>query len=84
RYEVIGDVRVTGLAIGIEIVADRAAKTPDKQATDRLINLLRDEGVLVASEGEHGSVIKIRPPLIFQTEHVDFFIEAFTRALALL
>ncbi|MDI9313479.1 MAG: aminotransferase class III-fold pyridoxal phosphate-dependent enzyme, partial [Hydrotalea sp.] len=77
QHDAIGDVRGIGLALGIEIVADRKTKKPDKPTTDKLINKLRDEGVLVASEGEHGSVIKMRPPLIFTQHDADFALAAF-------
>ncbi len=81
KFTMIGDVRGTGLAIGIEIVANRETKQPDKPATDKLINLLRHEGMLVASEGAHNSLIKMRPPLIFTTSDADFALSAFERAL---
>ena len=32
--------------------------------------------------GEHGNVLKLRPPLVFQQEHADSFLEAFEAAVA--
>jgi len=66
RHEVIGDVRGVGLAAGVELVKERASREPAGSCVPRLLNLLRDEGVLVGGEGKHGNVLKIRPPLIFE------------------
>ena len=82
RHEIIGDVRAIGLAIGVELVADRASRAPAPAETARLINRLRDEGVLTGSEGVHGNIIKMRPPLVFRREHVDIALAAFEKSLA--
>jgi 4-aminobutyrate aminotransferase-like enzyme/Ser/Thr protein kinase RdoA (MazF antagonist) len=81
RHDIIGDVRGTGLAIGVELVTDRKSRAPAAKETGQMINLLRDEGVLVGSEGVHGNIIKMRPPLVFRREHVDQATLAFDRAL---
>lgn len=81
RHDIIGDVRGTGLAIGVELVTDRKSRAPAPNETGQLINRLRAEGVLVGSEGVHGNIIKIRPPLVFRREHVDQATLAFDRSL---
>jgi 4-aminobutyrate aminotransferase-like enzyme/Ser/Thr protein kinase RdoA (MazF antagonist) len=82
RHDLIGDVRGTGLALGVELVTDRKALTPAPEETRRLLNLLRDEGVLVGSEGVLGNVLKIRPPIVFSKENADYAVAALDRALA--
>jgi 4-aminobutyrate aminotransferase-like enzyme len=82
KHDLIGDVRGTGLALGVELVTDRQKLTPAKAETSRLLNLMRDEGVLIGSEGVLGNILKIRPPLVFQREHADIAIAALDRALA--
>ncbi len=84
RHDIIGAVRGTGLAIGVELVIDRKSRAPAAKETGRLINRLRDEGVLVGSEGVHGNIIKMRPPLVFRREHVDQAVLAFDRSLGAL
>jgi 4-aminobutyrate aminotransferase-like enzyme len=71
-----------GLATGVELVRDRRTKEPATAETTRLLNLLRDEGVLVGGEGKHGNVLKIRPPIVFTRDHADFAATALDRALA--
>ena len=81
RYPIIGDVRSIGLAIGVELVRDRTTREPAPRETMRLINGLRNEGVLTGSEGVHGNIIKMRPPLVFRREHVEVALGAFEHAL---
>ena len=82
RHELIGEVRGSGLAVGMELVLDRATRAPAAAETRRLISLVRDEGVLVGSEGVHGNVVKIRPPLAITPEQAGLAVAAIDRALA--
>jgi 4-aminobutyrate aminotransferase-like enzyme len=40
-------------------------------------NALRDRGFLVAPAGPHHNQVKIRPPLVFDRDQADAFLEAF-------
>lgn len=82
KHDLIGDVRGTGLAHGVELVTDRKTLAPAKEQTARLLNLMRDEGILIGSEGVLGNILKIRPPIVFQREHADLAVAALDRALA--
>lgn len=82
KHALIGDVRGTGLALGIELVTDRQAQTPATAETAQILNLMRDEGVLIGSEGILGNVLKIRPPIVLKKEHADIAVAALDRALA--
>jgi len=46
------------------------------------VNLLRERRVLISSAGPHGNVLKIRPPLVFGTEHADLLVQQLDQALA--
>ena len=65
RHEVIGDVRGSGMYYGVEIVADRVTQQTDPATTTAIVNGLRERRVLISATGEDGSVLKIRPPLVF-------------------
>ena len=82
RHDAIGDVRGMGLANGIEIVRDRATRTPDPEATAAIKEGLRDRGVLVGTTGTAGNILKVRPPLAFTTAEVPVFTEALEATLA--
>ncbi|HKY94772.1 MAG TPA: aminotransferase class III-fold pyridoxal phosphate-dependent enzyme [Kiloniellales bacterium] len=82
KHEIVGDVRGIGLAVGMELVRDRRTQEPAAAETRRLISLIRDEGVLVGSEGVLGNVVKIRPPLVLSPEQAAMAVAAVDRALA--
>lgn len=80
KYPIMGDVRGVGLGLGIELVRDRHTLEPAKEETAQLLLLLRDEGLLVGSEGSSDNCVKIRPPLIFTLENADHALACFDRA----
>lgn len=82
RHPAIGDVRGVGLAIGIEIVRDRATKEPDPSATNAIKEGMRNRGVLVGTTGAYGNILKVRPPLAFTTTEVPVFLDALEGALS--
>ena len=81
RHASIGDVRGSGLFIGLELVSDRERKTPATTAAAAVVNGLRQRGVLVSACGPSANVLKIRPPLIFETAHADLFLAALDATL---
>jgi len=81
RHAIVGCVRGTGLALSIELVRDRSTLEPAGAETLRLMNLMRDEGVLTGNEGPHGNIIKIRPPLVMTRDQADIAVAAFDSAL---
>jgi 4-aminobutyrate aminotransferase-like enzyme len=81
RYHAIGDVRGSGLFIGVEIVADPAAKSPDAALTTRIVNGLRERRILISASGPRANVLKIRPPLVFSRENADMLVDALGEVL---
>ena len=81
KHDLIGDVRGVGLMIGVELVTDRKAKTPATKETKRVLNLMRDHGVLVGYEGRDVNIVKVRPPMPFKIEHADQTVDAMDKAL---
>jgi 4-aminobutyrate aminotransferase-like enzyme len=77
RYDAIGDVRGSGLFIGIEMVKAGTDKEPDAGLTMALSDQLKDKGFLVSHSGKFHNVLKIRPPLVFTQENADEFLDAF-------
>jgi 4-aminobutyrate aminotransferase-like enzyme len=71
RYVRIGDVRGSGLYIGVELVTDRNTKSPDPQAAAAVVNNLRERRVLISATGPNANVLKIRPPLVFSAADAD-------------
>ena len=71
KYECIGDVRGSGLFIGFEFVKDRITLKPDTALAKKVKNQLRENFVLVSTDGPFDNVIKSKPPLCFSKENVD-------------
>jgi 4-aminobutyrate aminotransferase-like enzyme/Ser/Thr protein kinase RdoA (MazF antagonist) len=82
KHALIGDVRGSGLAIGVELVGDHTTLAPAQQETRQVVNALRHEGILLGSEGKRGNVLKIRPPLVFQKADADVALAALDRVLS--
>ena len=73
RHATITAVRGAGLMIGVEIA--------DGQATARIVNGMRDAGVLISSCGKDHNVLKIRPPLIVGATEIDLVADTLGKVL---
>lgn len=82
RHQLIGDVRGRGLFFAVEMVRDRATQEPAGQETGRIVNAMRERGVLLSRIGIHNNILKIRPPMPFGIDHADLLLETLDQALA--
>lgn len=80
-YPCIGDVRGTGLFLAVELVADSALRTPHPALTNKLVNGLRERGVLTGSIGPDDNILKLRPPMVLGKEQADFFLSSLEETL---
>ena len=44
---------------------------PNKKLAKLLINYMRNQGILLSTDGPYDNVIKIKPPLVFTKLNVD-------------
>ncbi|MBP2447187.1 aminotransferase class III-fold pyridoxal phosphate-dependent enzyme [Rhizobium leguminosarum] len=77
----IGDVRGSGLFLGLEFVGNQDSREPDSLLALKVVNALRNRRVLISASGLHGNVLKIRPPLPFTRENADLLLNALQDAL---
>lgn len=77
-HPALGQVRGAGLFLGVDVVTDGA---PDAARAGALVNALRRERILISATGKAGHVLKIRPPLVFSTQNVAWFLERLDRVL---
>jgi len=82
RHERIGDVRGVGLYFAVEMVKDGVSKEPDMDAALASVNGLRERRILISATGPDASVLKIRPPLIFEEAHVSRFLEGLEKTMS--
>ena len=72
RHEAIGDVRGSGFFLGLELVEDRERKTPATALAKRVLNGLRDRGLLTGTIGPDANILKLRCPMVFTRENADY------------
>jgi 4-aminobutyrate aminotransferase-like enzyme len=82
RFEAIGDVRGSGLFIGVELVTDRNTRSPNEPLALAVVNGLRERRVLLSASGPHNNVLKVRPPLPFSIRDADRFLTELDAVLA--
>ncbi|WP_293573669.1 aspartate aminotransferase family protein [Phaeobacter sp.] len=82
KYPTIGDVRGKGLMLAIELVKDRADKTPDKEATTNVFEACREQGIILSKSGPFQQCLRMVPPLCLSLDDVDHVAAALDRALA--
>jgi 4-aminobutyrate aminotransferase-like enzyme/Ser/Thr protein kinase RdoA (MazF antagonist) len=73
HHSLIGDIRGSGLFLGIDLVNDRNSHAPATPQASYVVNRLRDCGILAGTDGPHHNVIKLRPPLIFSDSDASLF-----------
>ena len=82
RHEFIGDVRGMGLFLGLDLVTDRSSKAHATELANLIVNLAREEGVLIGTDGPYDNVVKMRPAMIFSRYHADLLCDVLDYAFA--
>lgn len=72
-YEIIGDIRGSGMFLGVEL--------PDGKTARRIVNEMRDRAILIGTDGPFHNVLKIRPPMPFSESDADLFLTTFESIL---
>ncbi len=67
----IGDVRGKGLFCGIEFVVPESDRQPNPRAAKFVVNSLREDQILLSTDGPEENVIKIKPPLVIQRSDIE-------------
>jgi 4-aminobutyrate aminotransferase-like enzyme/Ser/Thr protein kinase RdoA (MazF antagonist) len=82
QFALIGDVRGSGLFLGIDLVLDPSTRAPAAAQASYVVNRLRELGILTGTDGPHHNVLKLRPPLIITEADADLFIETLRTVLS--
>ena len=78
-HERVGEVRGAGLIAAVELVNDRAAKTPAVDLARRVTQLCQDNGLIVRNVA--GCALAVCPPLIITRVQVDEIVDKLTASL---
>jgi 4-aminobutyrate aminotransferase-like enzyme len=73
RHRQIVEVRGLGLLVGVQLDDPPRAKA--------VVDAMRERGVLIGRTGPKEDVLKIRPPLVFDDEHVTVLVAALDESL---
>lgn len=80
QYGCIGDVRGSGLFLGVDLVKS-GTKDEDEQLAKLIKNQLREAYILISTDGPKDSVLKTKPPLIFTKENALQVVEEMEKIL---
>ena len=78
----IGDIRVQGMMVGIDIVYNQASEKPNPTMAEEIVFRLKNERVIVGLKGISKSVLLLLPPLCFTCKDVERFIAKLDRVLS--
>ena len=82
KHALVGDVRGSGLFLGLDLVVNRETRESAPQQASYIVNRLRERGILAGTDGPYHNVIKLRPPLMFSQSDADLFIATLEPILA--
>jgi len=81
QHDIVGDIRGNGLFVAVELVEDRKSRMPAAAATGKVVNELRNCGVLTSSIGRDSNILKLRPPLVIGAAEIDLMLTALDESL---
>jgi 4-aminobutyrate aminotransferase-like enzyme/murein DD-endopeptidase MepM/ murein hydrolase activator NlpD len=81
QHKIIGDVRGKGLYLGIEFVKDHETKTPAKAENYYISERMKEKGIISYPNGNFDNCLKIKPPLVFAKQDVDYFVNTLDNIL---
>ncbi len=79
NYFVLGEPHGAGLLLGVDVL--KPDGSPDSDLASRVMNHMRQNGVLIGTTGPNSNVLKIRPPIVFNQEHAELLLASLANAL---
>ena len=77
----VGQVRGKGLFVAVEWVKTLDSKQPDREGALRIVEALKKQGYLIGAAGKFGNVLKLRPPLVFDSNDAVRFVDTLENVL---
>lgn len=71
KHDIVGEIRGQGMMLGIELVRNRDSKEPATQEMIKVMEICRQNGLLIGKGGIDGNVIRIQPPLELTHEQAE-------------
>lgn len=73
RHHLIREIRGSGFFLGVELASGAAAAN--------IVNYMRENGVLLGTDGPEHDVLKIRPPMPFSMQDADLLLGVLSSAI---
>lgn len=81
KHEIVGDVRGVGLFVGLELVTDRELKTPATKTAAYIVKRLKEDHVVVSTDGPWDNILKFKPPMCFSMNDANQVAQCIDRIL---
>lgn len=80
NHKIVGEIRGQGLMQGIELVKDQTTKEPASEEMLAVMEICKENGLLIGKGGIDGNCIRIQPPLEITKEQIDEAYEILDKA----
>lgn len=81
KHEYIGDVRGSGLVVGIDVVWTRESRKPSQEIAEQIVHKMREEYVILANEGNERNVLMLMPPMCFTQDNATSLVQRLDKVL---
>ncbi|XP_070426231.1 5-phosphohydroxy-L-lysine phospho-lyase isoform X2 [Equus przewalskii] len=71
KHPIIGDIRGVGLFVGVDLIKDKATRTPATEEADYLVSRLKENYILLSTDGPGRNVLKFKPPMCFSLDNAQ-------------
>lgn len=83
EFDLVGDVRGTGLFIGIELVKNKESREPATIEANAIVDRMKNvHHILISSDGPDDNVLKLKPPMVFDIDNAEEFLTAVRECLS--
>eukprot|EP00069_Balaena_mysticetus_P021558 bmy_13647T0 len=71
KHPILGDIRGVGLFIGVDLIKDEATRMPATEEADYVVSRLKENYILLSTDGPGRNVLKFKPPMCFSLDNAQ-------------